>query len=239
MKDRERLVAGARTMNVELSEKQVEVFMRFRDQLLERNKLVNLTAIREPEEVITKHFLDSLCVFATESIKSKTKVLDVGTGGGFPGIPMKIADPSLRIDLLDSLKKRLTFLDEVITENQWTDIQTLHGRAEDFAQNRKYREQYDLVVSRAVARLTILLEYCLPYVKLGGLFLALKGPMLDEEIDEAKRALLVLGGQIEKMVEVKIPYTDLSHRILVIKKIKSTPKSYPRQAGRPRKEPII
>ena len=239
MKDRERLVAGAKTMNVELSVEQVEVFMRFREQLLERNKVVNLTAIREPEEVITKHFLDSLCVFATDSIKSKAKVLDVGTGGGFPGIPMKIAEPSLRIDLLDSLKKRLTFLDEVITENQWTDIQTLHGRAEDFAQNRKYREQYDLVVSRAVARLTILLEYCLPYVKLGGVFLALKGPMLDEEIDEAKRALLVLGGQIEKMLEVEIPYTDLSHRILVIKKIKSTPKIYPRQAGMPRKEPII
>jgi 16S rRNA (guanine527-N7)-methyltransferase len=239
MKDRERLVAGAKTMNVELSVEQVEVFMKFREQLLERNKVVNLTAIREPEEVITKHFLDSLCVFATDSIKINSKVLDVGTGGGFPGIPMKIADPSLRIDLLDSLKKRLTFLDEVITENQWTDIQTLHGRAEDFAQNRKYREQYDLVVSRAVARLTILLEYCLPYVKIGGVFLALKGPMLDEEIDEAKRALLVLGGRIEKMVEVEIPYTDLSHRILVIKKIKSTPKIYPRQAGTPRKEPII
>jgi 16S rRNA (guanine527-N7)-methyltransferase len=239
MMDRERLIAGAKTMNVELSPMQVELFMNFRDQLLERNKAVNLTAIREPEEVITKHFLDSLCVFATGMVKPKARVLDVGTGGGFPGVPMKIADPSLRIDLLDSLKKRLTFLDEVIEENQWTGIQTLHGRAEDFAQNRQYREQYDLVVSRAVARLAILLEYCLPYAKVGGVFLAMKGPMLDEEIDEAKRALTVLGGRIEKMVEVEIPYTDFSHRILVIKKIKSTPKIYPRQAGKPRKEPII
>ena len=239
MKDRERLVAGAKTMNVALSIEQVEEFMQFREELLERNKVVNLTAIREPEEVITKHFLDSLCVFATDMIKENSKVLDVGTGGGFPGIPMKIADPSLRIDLLDSSKKKLTFLDEVIADNQWEDIQTLHGRAEDFAQNRRYREQYDLVVSRAVARLAVLLEYCLPYVKVGGFFLALKGPMLDEEIDEAEGALTILGGTIEKMVEVEVPYTTLSHRILVIKKSKSTPKIYPRQAGTPRKEPII
>lgn len=239
MMDQERLLAGAKAMDVELSLEQVERFMHFRDQLLERNKVVNLTAIREPGDVITKHFLDSLCVFATGMVKPKSRVLDVGTGGGFPGIPMKIADPSLQVDLLDSLKKRLVFLDEVIAENQWSDIRTLHGRAEDFAQNRLYREQYDLVVSRAVARLAVLLEYCLPYTKVGGIFLALKGPMLDEEVDEAKRAITVLGGRIEKMVEVKIPYTDLSHRILIIKKIKSTPKIYPRQAGKPRKEPII
>lgn len=237
--DKERLIAGAEQLHVNLTERQVMQFMNFREVLLERNQSVNLTAIREPEEVITKHFLDSLCVFATGAVKSGMRVLDVGTGGGFPGIPMKIADPSLQIDLLDSLKKRLVFLEEVIESNQWTDIATLHGRAEDFARKPEYREQYDLVVSRAVARLAILLEYCLPYVQVGGVFLALKGPLLDEEVDEAKKALQILGGKIDKIVEISIPYTELSHRILVIRKIKPTPKRYPRQAGKPRKEPII
>lgn len=236
---RENLLNGAKTLGVDLSERQVEQYMRFCDQLLERNKSVNLTAIRKPEEVITKHFLDSLCVFATGMVESGMRVLDVGTGGGFPGIPMKIADPTLKIDLLDSLKKRLNFLEEVIEDNQWEDIATLHGRAEDFAKIPEYREQYDLVVSRAVARLAVLLEYCLPYVQVGGIFLALKGPMLDEEVNEAKKALQVLGGKIDQVVEVKIPYTELSHRILIIRKVKATPKRYPRQAGKPRKEPII
>jgi len=236
---REKLSAGALELGVTLSDRQLDQFIFFCDQLLERNKSVNLTAIRQPDEVITKHFLDSLCVFKTEIVKPGMRVLDVGTGGGFPGIPMKIADPSLQIDLLDSLKKRLIFLEEVIEENQWMDISTLHGRAEDFAKKTEYREQYDLVVSRAVARLAILLEYCLPYVKVGGVFLALKGPLLDEEVQEAKKALTVLGGKVEKVVEIAIPYTELSHRILVIRKVKHTPKQYPRQAGKPRKEPII
>lgn len=236
---REKLVAGALELGVTLSGRQLDQFMVFCEQLLERNKSVNLTAIRQPDEVITKHFLDSLCVFKTGIVKPGMRVLDVGTGGGFPGIPMKIADPSLQIDLLDSLKKRLIFLEEVIDENQWMDISTLHGRAEDFAKKTEYREQYDLVVSRAVARLAILLEYCLPYVKVGGVFLALKGPLLDEEVQEAKKALSVLGGKVEQVVEIAIPYTELSHRILVIRKVKHTPKQYPRQAGKPRKEPII
>ena len=236
---REKLSAGALELGVTLSDRQLDQFIFFCDQLLERNKSVNLTAIRQPDEVITKHFLDSLCVFETGIVEPGMRVLDVGTGGGFPGIPMKIADPSLQIDLLDSLKKRLIFLEEVIEENQWMDISTLHGRAEDFAKKTEYREQYDLVVSRAVARLAILLEYCLPYVKVGGVFLALKGPLLDEEVQEAKKALTVLGGKVEKVVEIAIPYTELSHRILVIRKVKHTPKQYPRQAGKPRKEPII
>ena len=213
-------------------------FIQYKALIKEWNEKINLTAITEDEEIIKKHFIDSIKVFEYPYVKEATKIIDIGTGGGFPGIPMKIVKPKSSMVLLDSLNKRINFLNEVIDKLELKDIKTIHGRAEDFAQKAEYREEFDLAVSRAVANLTVLLELCLPFVKVGGYFVALKGPAIEDEIKDSKVALKVLGGHIQEIIEVNIAGSDLKHNLLVIKKIKDTPKKYPRKAGTANKNPI-
>lgn len=221
---------------LELSSKQVEQFNKYYEMLIETNKVMNLTAITEPEEVAVKHMVDSLLAFDT-SFKNKT-LADVGTGAGFPGIPLKIYCPSLKVTLIDSLGKRLKFLENVISELGLTDITCEHARAEDAGKNKKFREKYDIVTARAVARLSVLSEYCLPLVKPGGMFIALKGSKYAEEISEGEQALKILGGKLISSDEVKLPGLDDGRAIVKIKKIKPTPAAYPRKAGTPDKQPL-
>ena len=213
-------------------------FIEYKGLIKEWNEKINLTAITEDEEIIKKHFIDSIKVFKCPYVKEAKNIIDIGTGGGFPGIPMKIVKSDCSMVLLDSLNKRINFLNEVIDKLDLNDIKTIHGRAEDFAQRTEYRENFDLAVSRAVANLTVLLELCLPYVKVGGYFVALKGPSIEEEIKDATVALRVLGGSIKEIIEVDIAGSDLKHNLLVVKKTKETPKKYPRKAGTANKSPI-
>ncbi|MBD8045695.1 MAG: 16S rRNA (guanine(527)-N(7))-methyltransferase RsmG [Clostridium argentinense] len=213
-------------------------FMIYKDMIKEWNEKINLTAITEDDEIIKKHFIDSIKVFKIDELKASKRIIDIGTGGGFPGIPMKIMNPECEIVLLDSLNKRINFLNEVIKELKLENIEAVHGRAEDFVKENNCRESFDAVVSRAVANLTVLSEFCLPYVKIGGYFVALKGPAIEEEMNDAKNALKILGGKVERIEEVTIEGSDLNHNLVVIKKIKETPKKYPRKAGMVTKNPL-
>lgn len=213
-------------------------FIKYKDLLKEWNEKVNLTAITEDEEIIKKHFIDSMKIFKFEPLKKAKSIIDIGTGGGFPGIPMKIIKPEIEIVLLDSLKKRINVLQDILNNIGINDVSTIHGRAEDYAQTPQYREKFDAVVSRAVANLTVLSEFCLPYVNAGGYFVAMKGPSVDEEVSEAKRAIGILGGKLEQVIEVEIEDSDLNHNLVVIKKVKSTSKQYPRKAGTAAKKPL-
>ena len=200
---------------------------------------MNLTAITEYQEVIDKHFVDSLLLAGVRDLTEELSVIDVGTGGGFPGIPLKIAFPNLKITLLDSLNKRVNFLNEVIEELQLQEIEAIHSRAEDAGQNVKYREKYDLCVSRAVANLSALSEYCLPFVKPSGCFISYKSTNIDEELQQAGKAIKVLGGKLEQPVTVQIPETDIYRQFIMIQKKSHTPKVYPRKAGTASKNPIV
>jgi 16S rRNA (guanine527-N7)-methyltransferase len=224
--------------SLEFNEDKYDKFIKYKELIKEWNEKINLTAITEDSEIIQKHFIDSIKVFKFKELKNARKVIDIGTGGGFPGIPMKIINPSSKIVLLDSLNKRINFLNEVIKELQLKDIETIHGRAEDFAQENKYREKFDVAISRAVANLTVLSEFCLPYVKIGGYFVAMKGPAIDEEMKEAKNAIKILGGTVEEIVKVDIEGSDLNHNLVIIRKLKETPKKYPRKAGMVTKNPL-
>ena len=217
-----------------LSNEQIEDFKSYYKLLIEWNEKINLTAITEEEEVITKHFADSLSII--NYIPDNSKVIDVGTGAGFPGVPLKIANESLQITLLDSLNKRLLFLDEVIKEIDLKDIKTIHGRAEEIAHNKDYREQYDIAVCRAVAKLNVLAEYMLPYLKVGGTFICMKGPNINEEIESSMKAIKLLGGRIEKIESFELE--ENQRNIIIIKKEKNSPKNFPRKAGTPSKSPI-
>jgi len=228
------LKEGSKKLGIELSDAQVETLMRYKELLVEWNEKINLTAITDDFGVYTKHFLDSLTTLLTDKVKGD--VIDVGTGAGFPGLVLKIAKPEINLTLLDSLNKRINFLKEVSGEMGLEGIEFIHARAEDGA--RRVRERFDTVVSRAVANMTVLAELCLPFVKVGGYFLALKGPMAEEELANAKRAIKILGGEIEDIFSAEIPYTDLSHKIIIIKKVRQTPMQYPRKAGIPSKTPI-
>ena len=213
----------------------IPALIRYGELLVEKNKVMNLTAITEPHEVATLHFLDSVAMLTLADLKGK-KMADIGTGAGFPGMPLRIVEPSLRLTLLDSLNKRIDFLKEVCADLGLNDVECIHGRAEEFAAN--HREDYDIVTSRAVANLQMLSELCLPLVKVGGYFLSMKAVDSEEEVNAAKTAIKTLGGQIEKVVDYAIPGTDVQHRLIFIKKIKETPKKYPRAFAKIKKNPL-
>lgn len=224
-----------------LSAEQMEQFFQYYEMLIEKNKVMNLTAITEEGEVITKHFVDSLSVVKSFPLLKEGKglsIMDVGTGGGFPGIPLKIAFPDCRITLLDSLNKRVKFLEEVFGALGLTDICAVHGRAEDLGRNGSLREQYDVAVSRAVANLSTLSEYCLPFVKPGGVFISYKSGEAEEEIRSAEHAVSILGGKIREVHPFLLPGTDIKRSFVLIGKEKKTPGKYPRKAGLPSKEPL-
>lgn len=233
----ELLKASAEKMGIELSQNQLEKFDLYKKLLLEWNEKMNLTAITDDEGIAIKHFADSISVLPLIENKNAS-LIDVGTGAGFPGIPLKIANDGFKVTLLDSLNKRITFLEEVKKELGITNLECIHSRAEDGGRNADLREKFDYCVSRAVARLSVLSEYCMPFVAVGGYFISLKGPDAAEELTEAQNAISVLGGKVEKVVEITIPESDLKHCAVVIKKIKSTPKVYPRKAGTAAKKPL-
>jgi len=223
--------------NINLSAYQIEQFSKYYSLLIEWNEKMNLTSITDKNEVIYKHFLDS-CALLKYCDLSNKKILDVGTGAGFPGIVLKIMVPDSRITLLDSLAKRIGFLNEVIGELNLKDIIAIHGRAEDYAQDKLYRESYDIVTSRAVANMSTLSEYCLPFVKINGSFIPYKSGVIDEEVDASKKALKILGGTVEKVEKFILPDTDFDRSLVFVKKNKVTPKQYPRKAGTPSKSPL-
>lgn len=232
------LTKKVKELSIVLNDKQIQQFEQYYNILVEWNKVMNLTAITKYEEVIEKHFLDSLTIVDAINMEKIETLIDVGTGAGFPGIPLKIAFPHLKVTLLDSLNKRIKFLNEVIDLLELDDIKTIHGRAEDYAKQAEYREQYDICVSRAVANLVTLSEYCLPYVKVDGLFVPYKSGEIDEELKSSEKAVSILGGKVEEVVKFQLPGTDIGRSFVKIHKIKETKKKYPRKAGMPTKEPL-
>lgn len=235
---RDLLIEGAKQLGIDLSDKQVEQFMRYKELLQEWNEKMNLTAITEDREVMTKHFLDCMTINKALEMKNQKTVIDIGTGAGFPGLVIKIAFPHLEVTLVDALKKRLNFLEVVIEELGLEGIKCIHSRAEDLGKNKVYREGFDICASRAVANLAVLSEYTLPFVKIDGYLIALKGQKLDEELEQGRKAIQILGGQLEEVVHTGVPFTDLDHKIAKIKKVKSTSTKYPRKAGEPTKSPL-
>lgn len=223
-------------LNITLNDEQMQTFYNYMNLIIEKNKVMNLTGITEPKEIILKHFVDSLTV--SKYIDKNESVIDVGTGAGFPGIPLIIKNNTLKLCLLDSLNKRINFLNDVIVQNSLNNIETIHGRAEEYGQNKDYRESFDTAVSRAVAPLNILLEYMLPFVKLNGKCICMKGNITKEEIESSKDALNILGGTIEKVDEFVLPKTDNNRTIIIVKKTKNTKTTYPRKPGIPSKKPL-
>ena len=228
--------------HLQLTEEQLKKFYRYFELLEEKNKVMNLTAITEEREVVTKHFVDSLSlvrVFPELEGGREFSIIDVGTGAGFPGIPLKIVYPNLQVTLLDSLKKRVCFLQEVCSQLELEKISAVHGRAEDYAKPDKLREKYDICVSRAVANMAVLSEYCIPFVKQGGYFAAYKSDKAAEEFESAMEAIDILGGKYEKQVEFHLPFSDIYRNIILIRKNRNTSLKYPRKAGIPGKEPLF
>ena len=232
------LEKGCQELGIELDEEKKQQFVDFYELLTEWNKVMNLTGITEFEEVLQKHFIDSLAIQKAVDMNQIFTVIDVGTGAGFPGIPLKIAFPHLRITLLDSLQKRIRFLDEVIKALDLKDVTTIHGRAEEYARRKEHRENYELCVSRAVANLSSLSEYCLPFVKIGGIFVSYKSGNIEEELKQSEHAAAILGGEKEKPIYFQLPGSNIERSFVRIRKIKNTPKKYPRKAGIPAKEPL-
>ena len=224
------------SIGIERTNSQLNPFETYYDMLIDRNKVMNLTAITEFDEVMDKHFLDSVYLFRSIELKADYKLIDIGTGAGFPGIPLKIVFPELKITLLDSLNKRVGFLNDVIDELNLNDIQAIHGRAEDIARDKTYRASYDIAVSRAVANLSTLSEYCLPFVKIGGKFVSYKSGDCADEVDNAKAAIHLIGGKINKIHEFS--YSNNSRSFIVIDKVMNTSNKYPRKAGLPSKKPL-
>lgn len=233
----DKLISIGKQINVDINEEQANKFYKYMELLLEWNEKMNLTAITEPDEVILKHFIDSITV--EKYINKEAKIIDVGTGAGFPGIPLSIIRNDLNITLMDSLNKRIKFLDEVVEKNNLINVDTVHSRAEELARNTDYREKFDVATSRAVASLNVLLEYMVPFVKVGGYCICMKGSNVDEELDNAKKALDVLNCKVEKVERFNLPGSDYGRNIIIIKKIGETSKKYPRKPGTPAKEPLI
>ena len=219
-----------------LNNYKIKQLYNYMELLLDWNKKINLTAITEPKEIIIKHFIDSMTI--NKYIENNSNIIDIGTGAGFPGLPIKIINDNISVTLLDSLNKRIKFLDEVISNLNLEKVKTVHSRAEDAAQNKQYRQKFDFAVSRAVAPLNYLLEYMLPFVKINGKCICMKGSNYKEELNDAETAIFKLGGEVEKTEKIKLPNTNIERNIIIIKKIKNTPKEYPRKAGIPKKMPI-
>lgn len=236
--DTSQFIQDLKELGVSLTDKQIEQFLIYYELLTEWNSFMNLTAITEYEDVLKKHFVDSVSLIQAVDVRKELTLIDVGTGAGFSGLALKIAYPELKVTLLDSLQKRIQFLDAVIEKLGLEGIETIHGRAEDFAKPQKLRESFDLCVSRAVANLSTLSEYCLPFVKVGGYFIPYKSEKIAQEKEEAEKALELLGGKFERQVEFMLPSSDIYRNLFVIKKVKETPKKFPRKAGLPAKEPI-
>lgn len=251
--------SGLKALNLELSEAQIGQFLTYYEMLVKKNKVMNLTTITDFESVVEKHFLDSLSLVEAVSMEHKKEVeknnslfgflleepkkqniclLDLGTGAGFPGIPLKIAFPDLNVVLMDSLNKRILFLKDVIEALGLQGIEAVHGRAEEMARKKEYRAEFDLCVSRAVANLASLSEYCIPFVKEGGCFISYKSGDVEEELEVSKNAVKLLGGKVRDVVKFSLPNTDMGRSLIVVKKLKATPKTYPRKAGTPSKEPL-
>lgn len=231
-----KFINDLKAIGIELSDEQLEQFLTYYEMLIEKNKVMNLTAITDFDEVLEKHFEDSLSLIQVVDLEKSQTVIDLGTGAGFPGIPLKIAFPNLQITLADSLNKRILFLDDVIRELGLTGIDTVHGRAEDLAKNSDYREKFDLCVSRAVANLSTLSEYCLPFVKIGGKFISYKAGECDEEVAASKSSIFLLGGKISDIKKFELG--ESGRAFVIIDKVNGTPKKFPRKAGTPSKDPL-
>lgn len=228
-------------LHITLSNSQIEKFLLYYEMLIEKNKVMNLTAITDFDDVLKKHFIDSLSLVKVcdlNNSKNNISLIDIGTGAGFPGIPLKIAFPDLEITLMDSLNKRVDFLNDVINELRLDGINAIHGRAEDYAKPDQLREKYDMCVSRAVANLSILSEYCLPYLKVGGKFISYKSEKIEEEIKDAEYAIDLLGGKIEEQILFMLPNSELYRNLFVVVKSSVTPEKYPRKAGMASKKPL-
>jgi len=235
------LIDGAQKMRINLNEEQIKKFSRYLELLVQWNQKINLTSLKTPREIIIKHFLDSIsCIkiinkyIDTEGIS----VIDVGAGAGFPGMPIKIICPSIRLSLLEARKKKIIFLEKVTEEINFQKVKILNGRAESFGKSIDYREKYDIAVSRAVAHLSVISEYCLPLVRVGGLFIAQKGRSYKQETEKSLKTVRVLGGELIGVENVRIPFINQERYLLVIKKIKDTPSKYPRKEGLPQKRPL-
>lgn len=239
MHGKELLISGIEKLGLEITEIQIKQFLKYYEMLVETNKVMNLTGIVDLDEVIIKHFIDSLLVVKVIDMTKYNSMIDVGTGAGFPGIPLKIMFPHLRVTLLDSLNKRLIFLNDVIKELKLEDIETVHGRAEDIGKDNEYREKYDICVSRAVANLSTLAEYCIPFILQEGKFISYKSEFSEVEKENAERAIFELGGTVSGSVIEQLPLSDIQRRFILIDKKRRTPNKYPRKAGIPSRKPIM
>lgn len=229
---------GIEKLNIELNVDQMNSFILYKELLKEWNEKINITSITDDIEIDIKHFLDSLTPAVTNMFDGNKKIIDVGTGGGFPGLPLKIYNKELDVTLLDSLNKRIIFLNEVIKSLELKRINAIHGRAEELGRKGEYREQYDICISRAVASLDTLSEYCMPFVKKGGYFISMKGPDVDEEIIQSEKGIKILGGKVVDKKIFTLPESDINHSLIIIEKIKETPTKYPRAGGKPKKDPL-
>ena len=232
------MTEATKDVDMDLTDKQYEQFIKYMRLVQEWNQKINLTTIIEDEEFIKKHFIDSIKAFKSNELKEAKTLIDVGTGAGFPGLPIAIMNENIQVTLLDSLNKKINFLNLVVDELGLKNVKTIHSRAEDGANNKDLREKFDIAVSRAVANMAVLSEFCLPYVKVQGCFIALKGPAVEDELKDCRNALGVLGGKLKEVIKVDIEDTDLKHNIVVVNKIKECPLSYPRKAGSITKKPL-
>lgn len=238
MENRQLLKDSLSKMNIHIGEEQIQQFFDYKDLLLAWNEKINLTAITDEAQIMIKHFADSASLLSAIEVEEGASIIDVGTGAGFPGLPVKIVRPDLNVTLLDSLNKRIGFLNEVCAQLNLENVYNIHARAEDGGQDPSLRENFDYCFSRAVANLAVLSEYCLPFVKVGGKFVSLKGPDVAQEVKEGEKAIQNLGGKVNEIIKIEIPNSDIIHSLIVIQKVAKTPKIYPRKAGTAAKKPI-